>query len=367
MKQDKKKLLGLLAGSTLAVFAAAVIAQDEPAAPEAVPAEAEAEAAAPDAAVPDAADAAAAEAEPAVAAEEPAAPPVKPMPSETMPLASRSMLLDVVNTGDRLVAVGDRGHILVSNNGKEWAQVATPVRSALTAVAFADAKNGWAVGHDAVILRTQDGGRSWALQNFQPQLEKPLLDVLFLDASHGFAVGAYGLFYETVDGGQNWAEVNADVRGEELHFNSITRLNNGDLLVAGEQGMLAISGDGGATWNKLTSPYESSLFGALALGEKGAVVYGLRGNVYTTRDPRSNSWTKVDTGTVASMFGGTATPDGGVAMVGLNGTVLLMDGSGGNLRRLRSSAGTPLSGAIVVGEQALLAVGESGVQSVKLQ
>lgn len=362
MKQDKKKLMGLLAGSALAVFAATVIAQDDAAAPEAAPAEAEA-----DAATADAAAAEAAPVEATASAEEPVAPPVKPLPSEIMPLASRSMLLDVVNTGERLVAVGDRGHILVSNNGKDWAQVATPVRSALTAVAFADPKNGWAVGHDAVILRTQDGGRSWTLQNFQPQLEKPLLDVLFLDASHGFAVGAYGLFYETLDGGQNWAEVNAEVRGEELHFNSITRLNNGDLLVAGEQGMLAISGDGGATWSKLTSPYESSLFGAVALGEKGAVVFGLRGNVYTSGDPRSNSWTKVDTGTVASMFGGTATPDGGVAMVGLNGAVLLMDGSGGNLRRLRSAAGTPLSGAIVVGQEALLAVGESGVQSVKLQ
>lgn len=365
MKQDKKKLLGLLAGSTLAALALGAIAQDEAAAPAETAAEAPAEAPV---------DAAAAEAAPAEAAAEAeapaaeaAAPAVKPLPSEIMPLAVSSMLLDVVNTGERMVAVGDRGHILVSNDGKNWAQVQTPVRSALTSVAFADPKNGWAVGHDAVILRTQDGGRSWALQNFQPQLEKPLLDVMFLDASHGFAVGAYGLFYETMDGGLNWAEVNATVREEELHFNSITRLNNGDLLVAGEQGMLAISSDGGATWDKLTSPYESSLFGAVSLGEQGAAVFGLRGNVYVSPNPRSGGWAKVDTGTVASMFGGVATADGGVAMVGLNGTVLLIDGTGGNVRNLRTDTGTPLSGAIVLGDNALLAVGESGVQRVKLQ
>ncbi|HSW12408.1 MAG TPA: YCF48-related protein [Solimonas sp.] len=361
MKQDNK-LLGLLAGSALAIFAVAVTAQDEAAAPaEAAPAETEL---APEAAA-DAApvEEAAAEAAP----EEAAAPPVKPLPAEIMPLASRSLLLDVVNTGERLVAVGDRGHILVSNNGKDWAQVVVPVRSALTAVTFTDPKNGWAVGHDAVILHTQDGGKTWALQNFQPQLEKPLLDVLFLDTSRGLAVGAYGLFYETTDGGQNWTEVQTPIRAEELHFNSIARLNNGDLLIAGEQGTLAISADGGTSWTKLTSPYESSLFGAVALGEKGAVIFGLRGNVYVSGEPRSNSWTKVDTGTVASMFGGVATADGGVAMVGLNGTVLVMDGSGGNLRSLRSTAGTPLSGAITLGAQSLLAVGESGAQSVKLQ
>lgn len=358
MKHDKKKLLGLLAGSTLAALAISAIAQDEGAAPAEAAAEAPAE---------EAADAASAEAAEAPAAEEAAAPAVKPRPSELMPLASRSMLLDVANTGKRLVAVGDRGHVLVSANGKDWAQVQVPVRSALTAVTFADADNGWAVGHDAVILHTKDGGKTWALQNFQPQLEKPLLDVIFLDTSRGFAVGAYGLFYETADGGQNWAEVQSPIRADELHFNSISRLNNGDLLIAGEQGTLALSNDGGATWNKLVAPYESSLFGAVAVGEKGAALFGLRGNVYVSTDPASGNWTKVETGTVASMFGGTPLPGGGVAMVGLNGAVLLIDGSGGNVRSLRTDAGTPLSGVIVATDASLLAVGESGVQRVKLQ
>ena len=361
MKHDKKKLLGLLAGSTLAALAISAIAQDEGAAPAEAAAEAPAEEAPADAAPDEAAE--------APAAEEAAAPAptVKPRPSELMPLATRSALLDVTNTGKRLVAVGDRGHVLVSNDGKSWAQVQVPARSALTSVTFADPENGWAVGHDAVILNTKDGGKTWALQNFQPQLEKPLLDVLFLDASRGFAVGAYGLFLETTDGGQNWTELQSEIRGDELHFNSITRLNNGNLLIAGEQGTLALSTDGGATWSKLTSPYESSLFGAVAMGEKGAVIFGLRGNVYVSSDPGAGSWTKVDTGTVASMFGGATLSNGGVAMVGLNGTVLLIDANGGNVRSLRSTAGTPLSGAIVASDAALLAVGESGVQRVKLQ
>ncbi len=349
MKHDKKKLLGLLAGSTLAALAVSAIAQDEGAAPE-------------EAAV----EAAPAEAAEAPAAEEAAAPTVKPRPSELMPLASRSMLLDVANTGKRLVAVGDRGHVLVSTNGKDWAQVQVPVRSALTAVTFTDSENGWAVGHDAVILHTKDGGKTWALQNFQPQLEKPLLDVLFLDTSRGFAVGAYGLFYETSDGGQNWTEVQSPIREDELHFNAITRLNNGNLLISGEQGTLALSSDGGATWGKLVAPYESSLFGAVPVGDKGAVLFGLRGNVYVSADPAAGNWTKVQTGTVASMFGGASLPGGDVAMVGLNGSVLLVGADGGNVRSLRTDAGTPLSGVIVASDASLLAVGESGVQRVKL-
>ncbi len=361
MLQDKK-WLGLLAGSVLTAFAAGVIAQDEAEPEEAVAEESlDEEVVAEDAAAAETADAEAAE------AEEPAAAKVKPIPSELMPLAAKSMLLDIANTGERLIAVGDRGHILASINGKDWVQVVAPARSPLTGVTFVDAKTGWAVGHDAVILHTADGGRTWALQNFQPELEKPFLDVLFLDAQRGFAVGAYGLFYQTSDGGKTWSDVDSPIREDELHFNSISRLANGDLLIAGEQGTLAISGDQGASWEKLVSPYESSLFGALPVGEKGAVLFGLRGNVYFSADPRSNEWTPLETNTVASMFGGAQLASGELALVGLNGAILIVGTDGRTVRQLQTKAGTPLSGVIAAGEDTLIAVGESGPQRVQVQ
>ncbi|HUS25552.1 MAG TPA: YCF48-related protein, partial [Candidatus Binatia bacterium] len=267
---------------------------------------------------------------------------------------------------NRYVAVGDRGDVLVSGDGKEWTQMAVPVRAALTAVTFSDPQNGWAVGHDAAIVHTKDGGKTWELQNFEPALEKPFMDVLFLDGQHGFAVGAYGLLRETADAGASWHDVDAPaIRGEELHFNGITKLTSGDLFIAGEQGMLGLSTDQGKTWKKLASPYDSTFFGALPFGPKGALVYGLRGNVYMNPDVRAGKWQKVDTGTVASMFGGTVLADGQFALVGLNGVVLLVNPQGG-VKMLQAAAGTPLSGALPFGD-GLLVVGESGVQSVVLK
>lgn len=291
---------------------------------------------------------------------------VKSLPSELQPLAPKSLLLDITNTGRHLVAVGDRGAVLVSNNGRDWAQVQTPTRSPLTAVYFADADHGWAVGHDAVILQTEDGGRNWALQNFEPELEKPFLDVLFLDARRGYAVGAYGLFYRTGDAGQTWTEVDSPIRESELHFNSIERLSDGTLLIVGETGTLAKSTDGGANWTTLESPYESSLFGVAPHGEKGAVVFGLRGNVYMTDDIHRGRWTEVETNSVASMFGATTLPDGRVAMIGLNGNILVSDNGSGSVSLAKSSAGTPLSAAIAFNGE-LIAVGESGVQRIRIQ
>jgi photosystem II stability/assembly factor-like uncharacterized protein len=293
------------------------------------------------------------------------APPVevKPRPAEIMPLASHGLLLDITNTGERIIAVGDRGNIIASLNGRDWAQVDVPVRAPLTAVYFADPKNGWAVGHDAVILRTADGGRTWALQNFQPELEKPFLDVLFVDNQHGFAVGAYGMFKETTDGGQNWTDVKNEVADAELHLNSMTRLGNGDLFIAGEQGTLGVSSDQGRTWTKLTSPYEASLFGALAVGDKGAVIFGLRGNIFVTNDVRTSKWNKIATGNVSTLFGGTRLADGRLAMVGLNGVVFVTDASGAGVKQFPSGVATTQSAVVAFGP-GLLMVGESGVEMV---
>ncbi len=291
---------------------------------------------------------------------------VKSLPSEIMALTPSSLLLDVVNTGEHLVAVGDRGAVIVSNDGRRWAQVQVPTRSPLTAVTFVDANQGWVVGHDAVILHTVDGGQSWVLQNFAPELEKPFLDVLFLDEQRGFAVGAYALFYQTTDGGQSWTEVESPIRDDEWHFNAITALANGTLMIVGESGTLALSTDQGQTWKKLEAPYDSSLFGAVPIGAAGALIYGLRGNMFVADDVAAGNWTEVTTDSVASMFGATQTEDGKVVLVGLNGNVLAMDDIAQNVRVIKSKAGTPLSSAIVFGGE-LLAVGESGVQHIGLQ
>ena len=295
---------------------------------------------------------------------------LQPRPAEMARHAARSLLLAITHANGRLVAVGDRGVILVSDDGANWAQVAAPVHATLTAVSFADAQHGWAVGHDAAILHTADGGKTWQLQHFAPAESKPLLSVLALDAQRAYATGAYGLFLGTTDGGKTWAPVDATALVEEgLHLNALIRLENGELFLAGETGMVAASRDG-AEWTRLKIPYEGSLFGALPRGDKGAIVFGLRGNVYWSDDVRSSRWTKVDTQTVQSMFGGALLPSGEAALVGADGEILLVDAAGA-IRKARGpkdehslGSGT-LSGVLARGN-ALLVVGESGVSQLPL-
>ncbi len=297
--------------------------------------------------------------------------PPKPRAAEVAPMSERSLLTRVVTAGSALVAVGARGHVLRSEDGTAWTQVAAPVDALLTSVFFADARNGWAVGHDASILHSADGGRNWKLQNFQPELNLALLDVLFLDAQHGLAVGAYGLMLETRDGGAHWARLDTPLTQEGLHFNALTRLGDGSLLVVGEEGMMALSRDAGATWERLASPYESSLFAVLAAGPSGAVVAGLRGNAYRSDDVATGAWQRLDTGSVQSVFGLAPMPGGRVGMAGLNGFLEVVD-SAGRIQPLdwhRAGAPTAVAGHelgafshLLAWRGDLLTVGDSGVQ-----
>lgn len=179
-------------------------------------------------------------------------------------------MIDVVHAGKRLVAVGDRGHILYSDDqGSTWTQAKVPTRQLLTAVYFVDDKRGWAVGHDAQILASVDGGASWTQQFQDLKREAPLLDVWFKDAEHGIAVGAYGALIETTDAGKHWEDVSDRLDNEDqFHLNAIAHIKDAGLFIVGEQGSMFRSSDDGQTWEKLEGPYEGSLFRVISTASR---------------------------------------------------------------------------------------------------
>ena len=294
---------------------------------------------------------------------------LQPRAAEIAPLAVKSLLLDLTQAGDRLVAVGDRGSILVSSDGVIWEQSAVPVQATLNTVSFANAQNGWAGGHDQSILHTADGGKTWTKQHFNAEDSKPVLSVLALDAQRAIAVGAYGLLLSTADTGKTWSAVEApSLLDEGPHLNGVIRLNNGDLFIVGETGLIGVSSNG-TQWARLKQPYEGSLFGALAHGNKGAIIFGLRGNALMTSDVRSGSWKRLNTQTVQSLFAGSALPGNDVILVGADGAMLRVTQDGKvrvanavNLNGKSEGYGT-LSG-VLPWKAGLIVVGEQGVTRV---
>jgi len=303
-------------------------------------------------------------------------------PAEIEPLASSSLLLDLAVAGNRLVAVGERGHVLLSDDhGATWRQAkSVPTRVMLTAVFFTDAEYGWAVGHDETILNTADGGENWTRSHFAPEAQQPLLDLWFANRVSGIAVGAYGAYFTTNDGGRHWASAKfapaapAKHDGEaapgegdvppDYHLNRIVGVGN-RLYVAAEGGQLYRSDDRGATWRALPSPYEGSFFGLVPIRGDGLLAFGLRGHLFRSADA-GETWHELESHTTAMLTDGVAVNDLRVVIGGLAG-VLLVSGDAGETFRLTQQDDRKGLSAVLPGPAgAVIVAGEGGVRTIRL-
>ena len=160
----------------------------------------------------------------------------------TVQLAKSSLLLDVHGAGRTrpwplAIAATSYSRPTAATTGSK-----SPLRTRrmLTGVFLVDDQVAWAVGHQSVILKSGDGGETWAKANAENDPETAYLDILFLDAKTGFIVGSYGKFLSTSDGGKTWTEAKQD---DDPHFSHIIPAPDGGLWLTGEFGTVRRSGD----------------------------------------------------------------------------------------------------------------------------
>ncbi|GGC76012.1 YCF48-related protein [Marinobacter halophilus] len=344
-----------------------------------------------------------------------ALPDILETPARTTLLAPKSLLNDATRAGERIVAVGERGHIIFSDDeAQTWTQSSVPVALTLNAVDFGSEQHGWAVGHSGVVLHSSDRGENWSLQltgieasglaieskeeqiaemeerieqapeeekadlewalddlhftleNMQADLDvgpvNPFLDVWFEDDSHGFVVGAYGMILRTQDGGETWKDWAPKLDNpQSFHINSITQVTGGALVAVGEAGQIHASVDGGDTWERRESPYTGSLFGVMGTGQVNEVIaFGLRGNMFRSTD-LGRSWTVVPNEGGATLNNGAVADDGRITLVGNGGAVLMSTNAGESFRVTFRNDREGLMAVVPLAGTNLLLVGEGGV------
>ncbi|ASP49570.1 WD40/YVTN/BNR-like repeat-containing protein [Cognaticolwellia beringensis] len=313
----------------------------------------------------------------------------QPQDAIIAPLASKSLLLDITKINEStLVAVGERGHILVSTDGVQWQQAKVPLQVTLTAVYFIDELNGWAVGHDATILSSKDGGRSWQIQQHLPHVEKPLLDVLFSDENRGIAIGAYGLFYRTIDGGKHWeieyhneflfpedqtylAELKLQDEKAYLdeqssilpHFNRVVA-DGRTLYLAGEIGLIAKSNDFGVNWEKLDEIYPGSFYDIKRTQIGNLLVVGLRGHIF--RSLRNGTpWQETKSDVTALLSAIVLTDDDRIFILGNNGVLLESRDDGATFNKHILKDGKALIAGVWY-KNKIIAVSDVGIKTINV-
>lgn len=318
--------------------------------------------------------------------------------------AAKSLLLGVARAGQRMVAVGERGFVLLSdNNGRTWRQAATvPTSVTLTKVSFATPTEGWAVGHMGVVLHTIDGGNNWVKQldgilaanlaytdakqkqqdaaggddakKLQALVEdaeslvrdgpdKPFLSLLVIDANRVLALGAFGFAFATEDGGRSWLPIFdrvEDARGR--HIYGLVGQDN-SFYAVGEQGLFLRSRNG-SRFEGLTTPFRGTLFGTLAMPGGPVLAYGLRGALLRSDDAGAH-WTEVKSGVELSLTNGLVLADGRI-LLGSQSGKLIVSGDGGRRFFSFATAPQPIAGLAQAADGAIIVAGPRGIARIEM-
>jgi photosystem II stability/assembly factor-like uncharacterized protein len=320
-------------------------------------------------------------------------------PAQMSARAGSLVQLAVARAGDRLVSVGERGVILLSDDsGKTWRQTKVPVSVTLTRVSFVDAKTGWAIGHGGVVLGTQDAGETWLKQldgNAAAKLElaqakagsagptaerrlvdaerlladgadKPFLAMHFFDARRGLVVGAYGLAFATEDGGQSWQSLMGPLSMANGRHLYVIHAAPGGLYLAGEQGLLLASSDSGVSFSKVEFPGKGTLFGMVST-KSGQVLlaYGLKGNAYRSADA-GKSWQKVDMPPV-SLVAGLRQANGDWVLADESGQLHRSDDEGQHFKRVPLAHPVVIASLLEMADGTLVGSGVRGTARIELK
>jgi photosystem II stability/assembly factor-like uncharacterized protein len=288
------------------------------------------------------------------------APAPTPRPGTVVDIKpNRIVLMDITRAGVRLVAVGERGFAMLSDDaGKSWRAVGTPTNRTLTAVAFEGDQLGVAVGHGGAFVRTEDGGSTWTEVTVEEAVPESLLGITSLGQGRFMAYGAFGMLFDSTDGGRTWERRMVVSEEFEAHISQVVPAGAA-LWLVGEAGALARSDDGGQTFVAVPSPYTGSYFGMVVAADGALVLFGMRANVFRSADA-GTTWQEVDLGTTTSLNGGRVLSDGRIVLVGNGGLVAESRDNGQSFDVRWSTAGRGYS-AVAEVPDGLVTAGEGGV------
>jgi photosystem II stability/assembly factor-like uncharacterized protein len=228
---------------------------------------------------------------------------------------------------------------------------------------FADAKHGWAVGHDGVILASVDAGETWKLQltGDSPVVhgaDKAFLDVWFTDERNGYAVGSFNLLVHTTDGGRTWGSLSDSTDNPKQYNLHSIRPVGGSLFIAGEAGLLLKLDPKSQRFRSVATPYNGSFFGIADAGE-ALLLFGLRGNAFLSADGGA-TWTKVDARLPSAIVATTRSATGRLLLADAGGRIAASQDDGRTFVSVTTQPALPITGLTEVGNGLIAIVGPRG-------
>lgn len=159
--------------------------------------------------------------------------------------------------------IGGRGTILkTEDGGKTWARKTAqgegtgrdgnprPMRANLMGIQMVSETTGFIAGTENTILKTTDGGETWIGRSDRARVGETrnnLEGIWFVSPTTGWIVGSFGTLRQTTDGGETWQKQNP---GFDNNLLGIHFLDENTGWICGQEGLILHTADGGATWNQ---------------------------------------------------------------------------------------------------------------------
>ncbi len=310
---------------------------------------------------------------------------------------TRAVLVAITLAGNRIVAAGEHGVIIYSDDaGKTWEQASVPIDTTLTCVAFVSPLIGWSAGHFGVILATGDGGKTWQLQLNGIQAnhltlvaaqqadaqnstvpgaafalrranhfveegpDKPFLTLLVFSSQKVMVFGAYRLAMITTDGGRTWADWSLHIYDRLSHNIYEANKIGLNIYLVGEAGLVFRSTDNGNTFLPLTPASDVTLLGIVGTNPDSLVVFGVAGAAFRSTD-QGKSWVPLNVATEDDITAGCILESGAILLVSETGAFLLSKDNGATFQTVPGVQPISTFDVIEVPDNELVVVGGAGV------
>ena len=233
-------------------------------------------------------------------------------------LPNRPPLIDLAgcSNGTWLALSFDRAIWVSTDHAATWSRRALPSEETPVAVACDSDGDYWVVGSFSLVLTSADGGRTWRDLSF-PE-DQTLTSIHFLIDETAIITAEFGGLYRSDDGGETWAL--GDPIPNEFYPQASLFLDADHGWVAGLQGTILRTKDGGRSWQREVTDTQAPLYDLRTLGSRYVAV-GDYGTVLTSNG--DGKWNSAPVPMETSAFLAASLPliDGNLLIVGGNGTV----------------------------------------------
>ena len=221
------------------------------------------------------------------------------------------------------LVVGDGGLMLVtSDGGKTWEKMEVDMRppgagqrqggppggggpppgfgrggpAPLYNIYFVDENVGYITGGRGTILKTEDGGKTWARKMARSDtpgrggrrggIRANLMGIQMINETTGFIAGSENTILKTTDGGETWVGSSERARVGETRNNleNIWFVSPTTGWVIGSFGTLLYTADGGENWDKRDPGFDNNLFGIYFIDENTGWICGQESLILHTTD-----------------------------------------------------------------------------------